>query len=187
MVKATKYLECSPASSPTLHFIHYYKKIKYHFFICMTINCMNIFTKNWQQGVFKKACFSSQWPFDEKGRVFSSHLYVAPSIRPQSLRAYLPAVSVTRQKMTQPFRANRVTTTWCQQHPTAVCPPTIQYQDINYWKFLSIQTVAQENFFIRPIYAKRTCDHKLPLTRLLLCHSYRNWHHVWPNTHRPSR
>jgi len=53
-----------------------------------------------------------------------------------------------------------------QQPPTAVCPPTVQYQDINYWQLLSIRTVANGNIFIRPNYDKRTCDHKLPLIRL---------------------
>lgn len=73
-------------------------------------------------------------------------------------------------KMTQPFRANCVPSTLHVSSlllQSAVCPPTIQYQDIDYWKFLSIQTVAHGNIFIRPNYAKRIFyDHKLALTIL---------------------
>jgi len=53
-----------------------------------------------------------------------------------------------------------------QQPPTAVCLPTVQYQDINFWKFLSIRTVAHCNILIRPNYDKSTFDHKLPLKKL---------------------
>ena len=63
---------------------------------------------------------------------------------------------------------NRSKPTARQRSPTAVCPPTIQYQDINFWKFLSTQTAAHGNIFIRPKYDNRICDRKLPLTRLLL-------------------
>lgn len=181
MVKATRYLDCSP----THDFIHYYTKIKYRLFICM-----NIFMENWQL----TRCFL-------KGLFF-----IAMSIWRVTARLHQPSLSGTSHQTTN--------STWLftcclsnatkndptvqsqlrsidparQQPPTAVWPPTTQYQDINYWKFLSIQTVAHGNIFIRPNYGQRIYDHKLALTILFAAVSlYSDWHHFWPKTHRPLR